>query len=264
MTTPNHHLLEKLCRLAEQAGLETLRFYRTGTAATLKEDKSPLTDADRASHTLIVNALPQLLPGVRVISEESDDLADAVIDTTQPFWLVDPLDGTKEFLKGTGEFTVNIALLENGRPVLGVVHAPAIRLTYFATLEGGAFRQSGDAPATAIRTQPAPANAMRVVASKDHAGPLVQKLLSSLTNPELKSMGSSLKFCMVAAGEADVYLRDVPTMEWDTAAAQCVVEAAGGSLCTLDGEPLRYGKPGLKNGGIITVGDPKLNWKALL
>ena len=264
MTTTPNNLLPQLIALAEKAGLETMRFYRQGTAATLKEDKSPLTDADRASHALIVHALPTLLPGVRVISEESDDLGEGAVDVSQPFWLVDPLDGTKEFLKGTGEFTVNIALVVDGRPVLGVVHAPAIRLTYFASLDGGAFRQTGGEPAVPIRTQTASGRPMRVVASKDHAGPLVQKLLSGLPNAELKSMGSSLKFCLVAAGDADIYLRDVPTMEWDTAAAQCVVEAAGGTLCTLDGPPLRYGKTGLKNGGIITVGDPGLNWQALL
>lgn len=263
MTIPNS-LLASVCRLAEQAGLETMRFYQQGTAATLKDDKSPLTDADRASHSLIVKSLPELLPGVRVISEESDDLEKGAVDLSQPFWLVDPLDGTKEFLKGTGEFTVNIALLENGRPVLGVVHAPAIRLTYFATLEGGAFRQNGSEAPERIHAQAATRTPFRVVASKDHAGPMVQKLLSLLANAELKSMGSSLKFCLVASGDADIYLRDVPTMEWDTAAAQCVVESAGGALCTLDGQPLRYGKAGLKNGSIITVGDPQLNWKALL
>ncbi len=241
-----------------------MRFYKQGTTATLKEDKSPLTDADRASHNLIVGALPGMLPGVRVISEESEDAGDAPVDISKPFWLVDPLDGTKEFLKGTGEFTVNIALIEQGRPVLGVVHAPAIQLTYFATLKGGAFRQSGSEAPVAIHAQTTPRNPMRVVASKDHAGPLVQKLLSSLPNAELKSMGSSLKFCLVGSGDADIYLRDVPTMEWDTAAAQCVVEAAGGALFTLEGQPLAYGKKGLKNGGIITVGSPGLNWKSLL
>jgi len=264
MITQINQLLQDVCRLAEQAGLETMRFYQQGTAATLKQDNSPLTDADRASHALIVKSLPGLLPGVRVISEESDDWGEALVDTSQPFWLVDPLDGTKEFLKGTGEFTVNIALLEQGRPILGVVHAPAIHLTYFATLQGGAFRQSGPDAAVPLHAQAATRNRMRVVASKDHAGPLVQKLLSRLPHAELKSMGSSLKFCLVAAGEADIYLRDIPTMEWDTAAAQCIVEAAGGVLCTLDGQPLRYGKVGLKNAGIITVGDPKLDWLSLL
>jgi 3'(2'), 5'-bisphosphate nucleotidase len=254
--------LQDLCGLAEKAGAEAMRFYGRASV-TLKQDSSPLTDADRASHETIVQALPNFLSGIPVVSEESAEPATA-LPANGRFWLVDPLDGTKEFLKGTGEFTVNIALIENARPILGVVHAPAIGLSYFASLGHGSFRQHRGQPATPIFTIPANLQRPRVVASKDHAGPLVEKMLSRLPGAELKSIGSSLKFCLVAAGEADIYLRDVPTMEWDTAAAQCVVEAAGGTLCTLDGQPLRYGKPGLKNGSIITVGDLQLNWSALL
>jgi 3'(2'), 5'-bisphosphate nucleotidase len=257
------HLLKDLCLLAERAGAEAMRFYGRASV-TLKQDSSPLTEADRASHETIIHALPNLLPGVPVISEESAEPREIPPDANSRFWLVDPLDGTKEFLKGTGEFTVNIALIENGKSVLGVVHAPAIGLSYFASAGQGAFRQQRGESAMPIRTQPVNLQRARVVASKDHAGPLVQKMLSHLPGAELKSMGSSLKFCLVAAGEADIYLRDVPTMEWDTAAAQSIVETAGGTICTLDGNPLRYGKPGLKNGAIITVGDLQLNWSALL
>ncbi len=208
--------------------------------------------------------LPGLIPGVPVVSEESHEPTATLIGANGRFWLVDPLDGTKEFLKGTGEFTVNIALVEQGRPVAGVVHAPALGLTYFADLDNGAFRQNNNEGPVAIRCQRANRDSLRVVASKDHAGPLVEAMLARLPNVELKSMGSSLKFCLVAEGSADIYLRDVPTMEWDTAAAQCLVEAAGGQVCTLDGQPLRYGKPSLKNPSIVTVGDPKLEWAALL
>jgi 3'(2'), 5'-bisphosphate nucleotidase len=256
------HLLKQLCLVAERAGAEAMRFYGRASV-TLKQDSSPLTDADRASHEAIVQALPTIVPGIPVISEESAEPASA-LPAAGRFWLVDPLDGTKEFLKNTGEFTVNIALVESGQVLAGVVHAPAIGLTYFASRGRGAFRQKRGEAAAPICTTPANLERPRVVASKDHAGPLVQKLLANLPGAELQSMGSSLKFCLVAAGEADIYLRDVPTMEWDTAAAQCVVEAAGGAICTLDGEPLRYGKPGLKNGSIITVGDPQLNWSSLL
>jgi len=255
-------LLPEIWALAERAGAEAMRFYNNRNNVTLKEDASPLTDADRASHELIVDALPKLLPGVPVISEESKDAT--IAPTAKRFWLVDPLDGTKEFLKGTGEFTVNIALVEQGRPILGVVYGPAIGLTYHATIEQGAFRKVQGQAAVPIKSQRYDSSRPRVVASKDHAGPLVQALLSRLSKAELKSMGSSLKFCLVAAGDADIYLRDVPTMEWDTAAAQCVVEAAGARLLTLDGQPLRYGKPGLKNPSLITIGDPSLDWRDLI
>ncbi|MSU61625.1 MAG: 3'(2'),5'-bisphosphate nucleotidase [Pedosphaera sp.] len=257
-------IVEKLCLLAEKAGAEAMRFYKGGVSVTLKDDSSPLTNADRASHDYLMRFLPGLISDVPVISEESQDPTHGLADADGRFWLVDPLDGTKEFLKGTGEFTVNIALIERGRPVLGVVHAPAIGLTYFADLENGAFRQENNEAPTPIRSQRSNLECLRVVASKDHAGPLVQKMLSHIPNAELKSMGSSLKFCLVAEGSADIYLRDVPTMEWDTAAAQCIVEAAGGRVCTLDGNPLRYGKPGLKNPAIITIGDSNLEWTKLL
>src|SRR3954470_6363103 len=264
---------KEICRLAEQAGAKAMRFYSgSPQGLTLKKDSSPLTDADRASHEFLVESLPALIPGVPVISEESQDPAAGAVGSER-FWLVDPLDGTKEFLKGTGEFTVNIALIERGCAVAGVVYAPALKLSYFADVENGAFRRKQDEQPIPIHVQtvgrvPAPGG-LRVVASKDHAGPLVQAMLNRLRTtraeaPELKSMGSSLKFCLVAEGAADIYLRDVPTMEWDTAAAQCIVEAAGGHIYTLDGKPLRYGKAGLKNPSIITVGDPAFEWLPLL
>jgi len=257
-------LTKEIQVLAEKAGQRAMRFYKEIGAITLKQDSSPLTDADRASHQFLIESLPQLVPGVPVISEESSDPTTTLRDATERFWLVDPLDGTKEFLKGTGEFTVNIALVEHGRPVAGVVHAPALGLSYLADLENGAFRKNLNGSPVAIHIQRANRDALKVVASKDHAGPLVQKMLAQLPNAELKSMGSSLKFCLVAEGSADIYLRDVPTMEWDTAAAQCIVEAAGCQILTLDGQPLRYGKSSLKNPSIVTVGDPGLDWKAFI
>jgi len=257
-------LLHAVLRLAEQAGVETMRFYQGRTAVTQKSDSSPLTDADRASHDFLMRSLPGLIPGVPVISEEAVDPTQGPANADGLFWLVDPLDGTKEFLKGTGEFTVNIALIEHRRAVAGVVHAPVTGITYFADLKNGAFRkQRNEAPAC-IRVQRADRERLRIVASKDHAGPLVATMLAGLNNVELKSMGSSLKFCLVAEGSADVYLRDVPTMEWDTAAAQCIVQTAGGGVFTLDGHPLRYCKPGLKNPAIITIGDHTLPWATLL
>ena len=256
--------VREICLLAEEAGARAMHFYHGRASVAFKQDSSPLTDADRASHDFLTQSLPGVIPGIPVISEESMDPTLGLREADGRFWLVDPLDGTKEFLKGTGEFTVNIALVEQGRPVIGVVHAPALGVIYFADLAGGAFRRSQDEAPVAIRAERAHRGPLRVVASKDHAGPLIEAMLARLPGAELKSMGSSLKFCLVAEGNADIYLRDLPTMEWDTAAAQCVVEAAGGRVCTLDGKPLRYGKPSLRNPSIITVGDPDLPWTTLL
>jgi len=239
-------LIYDVCEFAREAGRRIMPFYRAALKVSTKEDKSPLTEADLASHEYLTG----ILSGAPVVSEES-------AQSTAPagrFWLVDPLDGTKEFLKGTNEFTVNIALVENGGPVLGVVYAPALDLIYYAAANAGAWRGKDERIAA---RKADPAN-LAIVASKDHAGPMVKELLDRCPNASLRSMGSSLKFCLVAEGTADVYLRDVPTMEWDTAAAQCIVEAAGGKICSLDGNRLKYGKPDLRNPAILTVGDSDL------
>jgi 3'(2'), 5'-bisphosphate nucleotidase len=257
-------LTSQVCGLAAQAGEKIMRFYHNGVGVTWKKDASPLTAADEASHDFLVKSLQSLLSEATVISEESDGATTGSTHHSELFWLVDPLDGTKEFLKGTNEFTVNVALMQDGLPVLGVVHAPALSRTYYGGRNLGCWRQDGNQPPTRISTRRADPSRLTVVASKDHAGPLVSAMLERLTNPQLQSMGSSLKFCLVAEGKADVYLRDLPTMEWDTAAAQCIVEAAGGGLYSLDTKPLVYGKPGLKNPAIMTVGDTQLDWKPLI
>jgi 3'(2'), 5'-bisphosphate nucleotidase len=252
-------LLRESCELARLAGEKIMSFYREGFTVAVKEDASPLTSADTAAHEFLAGSLASVLPGVPIVSEESRDRISRKPINSETFWLVDPLDGTKEFVKRTNEFTVNIALLQAGRPVLGVVHAPALDLTYSSLLNVGAWRQTGSENPVPITTRRA-IPPLSIVASKDHAGPLVEKMLSRLSGATRQSMGSSLKFCLIAEGKADVYLRDQPTMEWDTAAAHCVVEAAGGRVCTLDGETLRYEKPDLKNPAFITLGDPQLDW----
>jgi 3'(2'), 5'-bisphosphate nucleotidase len=254
-------VLEVVRGLVAEAGRRIMPFYRARVEVQVKDDASPLTAADLASHQFLVESLAALLPGIPVISEESAPEIHSSAVRSARFWLVDPLDGTKEFLKATGEFTVNIALVENGRPVLGAVHAPALDVTYYASVGEGAWRQAAGGPAVRLATRCADVAHLAVVASKDHAGPMVKAMLDRLSQPALRSMGSSLKFCLVADGSADLYLRDVPTMEWDTAAAQCVVESAGGSVCTLDGNALRYGKAGLKNPPLMTSGDPGFNWR---
>jgi 3'(2'), 5'-bisphosphate nucleotidase len=261
---PVARLSERVCELTRQAGAKIMCFYGDRAAVTWKKDASPLTAADRASHDFLVESLKSFIPEATVVSEESSEAMNSSLEGAALFWLVDPLDGTKEFLKGTNEFTVNVALIEDGLPILGVVYAPALSLTYYGGRNFGAWRRTGDEPPTPISTRRNGSSQLVVVASKDHAGPLVSTMLARLTDPRLQSMGSSLKFCLVAEGKADIYLRDLPTMEWDTAAAQCIVEAAGGGVYWLDGEILRYGKPGLKNPAIMTVGDTQLDWRRLI
>jgi 3'(2'), 5'-bisphosphate nucleotidase len=257
-------LTSEVCQLAVEAGEKIMRFYRNGAPVILKKDASPLTAADRASHEFLVSSLRSLLPEAPVISEESEEGMNGSPVGEKLFWLVDPLDGTKEFLKGTNEFTVNVALLELSVPILGVVHAPALNLTFYGVSNLGSWRQIDGQSPTVISTRCTNFAGLAVVASKDHVGPLVSAMLARLASPRLQSMGSSLKFCLVAEGEADIYLRDLPTMEWDTAAAQCIVEAAGGGVYTLDGQPLRYGKPGLRNPAIMTVGNTRFDWRSLV
>ena len=178
------------------------------------------------------------------------------------FWLVDPLDGTREFIKRNGEFTVNIALIEDGAPVLGVVHAPALELTYWAARGRGAFKQAGLSEPVAIRACDYRSTGLRIVASRSHAGEVLPRFLAALGDPPCVSQGSSLKLCLVADGTANLYPRFGPTMEWDVAAAHCIVNEAGGSVTAVDGAPLRYGKADLHNPWFVVAGNPAYPWQA--
>lgn len=253
-------MIKAILEIAAQAGVEVLKHYGRVTA-TAKADQSPLTAADLASHELISRELTRLDSSCPVLSEESEAIEFAARQHWQRFWLIDPLDGTKEFLKQSGEFTINIALIEQGSPVLGVVYAPVLRRWYWAECGGKAFKRSGESSPQPIQVRTPQPNRLTIVASRDHAGPQVGDLLARFPTAETSSMGSSLKFCLVAEGAADIYLRDVPTMEWDTGAAQCIVEAAGGIVADLAGVPLSYNKPQLRNPSLITLGDPRFQWR---
>jgi 3'(2'), 5'-bisphosphate nucleotidase len=234
---------------ALKAGRAILRIYETGFSVTTKADRSPVTEADQRSEALILTDLQRLAPEIPVISEEAGAPA-ATAPVPQRFFLVDPLDGTREFISRNGEFTVNIALIEGGRPVLGVVLAPAAGRLFISCGKGRAFelpaeseeaardRSSWRAVATAT---PQPGK-LRAVASRSHREAETDAFLDRIAAQLVVCAGSSLKFCLLACGEADVYPRFGRTMEWDTAAGQAVLEAAGGTVLTLNGEPLGYGK----------------------
>ena len=257
-------MIDNIRLIAAEAGEAIMKTYNGPNKIESKEDGSPLTQADRAAHNCIVNALNKLTPSIPVLSEESEGITTEERLTWDRFWLVDPLDGTKEFVKKTGQFTVNIAFIENGEATLGVVLAPASDLEFFAIRDKGAFKRMRQSNPVRIKVSKADKNKLRIVASRDHAGPKIVTLLEKLPTAELVSMGSSLKFCLIAEGQADLYPRFIPTMEWDTGAAQCILEEAGGSVCTLDGYRLEYAKKELRNRSIIGAGDPTIDWKALI
>ena len=258
---------------ARAAGDAILGHYGRPIPVDYKADDSPLTQADTDAHRVIADRL-RAGADLPVLSEESPPAEVADRRAWARFWCVDPLDGTKEFVKGaqtppvrSGEFTVNVALIDGGAPVLGVVHVPVLGVTY-AAAGGRAWKQTGGEAPTPIATRPAPPAALAVVASRDHAGPEVARVVARARAGgravETASMGSSLKFCLVAEGAADFYPRTGPTFEWDTAAAQAVVEAAGGGVSTRDGARLRYNKADLRNAAVFCWGDPALDWRPWL
>ena len=235
-----------------------MAIYRRGSAeVSHKADASPVTEADLASHRVLATHLAQLLPGCQVVSEE-DPISLVYRQSAGCFWLIDPLDGTKEFIARNGEFTVNIALIEEGCSTLGVVYAPAIDALYWGSTGLGAFRCKGD-QSVAINVAPAAeGRACRVVASKSHLNEATQAMIDRLGEVNLVQAGSSLKFCRVAEGEADIYPRLAPTCEWNTAAAQAVLEGAGGVVVDPQGIPLLYGKPDVLNPSFIATRDTAL------
>ena len=253
-----------LLALAREAGAAIMRVYAQDFAVQHKDDRSPLTEADMASHHLIVAGLEAIAPGVPVLSEESADVAWETRRAWRRYWLVDPLDGTREFVKKNGEFTVNIALIEDGEPVLGGVYAPALDELHFGARGLGAFVVAGDERLPISVRRPA-TTPLRVAGSRSHMDPASAAFIGRLGEHELLGMGSSLKFCRMAEGRLDIYPRFAPTSEWDTAAGQCVLECAGGSVLTLDGMALRYNtKESLLNPHFLALGDAGLPWREWL
>jgi 3'(2'), 5'-bisphosphate nucleotidase len=236
-------LIAEVSMIAEEAGAAILKIYATDFEARTKEDSSPVTDADEAAEAIIAPALKRLTPEIPVVAEEAAAAGDVPDVGDGPFWLVDPLDGTKEFLNRNGEFTVNIALIADHKPVLGVVLAPAIETLYRGIAGQGAERRVGAEDPAPIAVREPPADGLTVIASRRHGDPEeIGQFLKGRAIAEMTNAGSSLKFCKVAAGEADLYPRFGRTMEWDTAAGQAVLEAAGGAVTETDGTPFRYAK----------------------
>jgi 3'(2'), 5'-bisphosphate nucleotidase len=247
-----------LLPLAARAGAAILQIYEGDFAVDRKADDSPLTLADLESQRIITQGLAAITPGVPILSEESAHAPWAERRDWPALWVVDPLDGTREFVKRNGEFTINIALVVDKIPVLGLVAAPALRLAYWGAAGVGAWKIHGRAAPAPIRVS-APADPLRVVGSRSHAGAETEAYLATVRPHTLVAIGSALKFCLVAEGSADLYPRFGPTSEWDTAAGQALLEAAGGHVTRIDGQRLRYNcRETLLNGSFLAFNDARV------
>ena len=261
--------LEKLCLacidISKEAGLKILEIYDSKFEIHSKQDNTPLTSADMAAHHYILSSLQQLTPDTPVLSEEDADIDFETRKMWKTYWLVDPLDGTREFIKHNGEFSVNIALIHNHKSILGVIYAPVTELTYYAYKGSGAFKQTGNDTEQMIRCKEADIKNLTIAGSRSHSSDELKSFMSKLSNPKVITMGSSLKSCLVAEGKADLYPRLGLTSEWDTAAAHCIVEEAGGQITKTDMQPLLYNtKDSLLNPEFFVFGKSDINWSDFL
>lgn len=255
------NLTNNVIEIAERAGEKILAIYESEFNVTAKDDNTPLTEADMAAHHEIVDGLSHLTPKLPVLSEESADIPFQERQQWTTYWLVDPLDGTREFIKRNGEFTVNIALVHDHKPVLGVVHTPVTHVMYYAAHGQGAYKKVPGSDAVRIHTRKKNEECTVVAGSRSHRGASLNEFLAKIGKHDIVSMGSSLKSCLVAEGAVDIYPRLGPTSEWDTAAAQCVVEQAGGVIVELSQKALTYNtKDSLLNPHFLVIGDPEFDW----
>lgn len=268
MTTTNDELqdwLPQVIDISYAAGDAIVDIYNRDFNIEHKDDKSPLTEADMAAHHIIVDGLEAMSPDIPALSEESANIPYEVRSSWHRYWLVDPLDGTREFIKRNGEFTVNIALVEDGQVIMGVIVVPVTGICFYACRGNGAFSTNRGGKPTAITVRKINPDNKFIVGSRSHAGKRLQAFLNNVGDYELLSMGSSLKSCLVAQGKADIYPRLGPTSEWDTAAAQGIVEEAGGKITTLDMQQLRYNtKESLLNPEFLVIGDMDYDWARYL
>ena len=263
--TVTRELLDQIVALAKDAGEQIMTIYETDFDVEHKADESPLTAADLAAHKTIVAGLAALTPKIPILSEESAETVSwSDRQHWQQLWLVDPLDGTKEFVKKNGEFTVNIALIDQGVATLGVVHVPARNEVYYAAQGVGAFKWANGGERQIAVTKPS-ARPMRVCGSRSHSNDETRAFIEKLGDAEVVSIGSALKLCLVAEGAVDVYPRFGPTSEWDTGAAQCVVEQAGGQVTDMSLAQLRYNtKESVLNPYFMVFGDDAVDWASYM
>lgn len=246
-------MLNNLVTIATTAGEEILKIYNSENfSVEIKDDSSPLTIADKNSHKIIIEQLSKNFPDIPIISEEGKDIPFEERNKWKKFFLVDPLDGTKEFIKRNGEFTVNIALIENNKPVLGVIHIPVLKETYYGMIDGGAFKidENGIKEKISVSAKN-PEDAINVVQSRSHSGEEENEFYSQYNINERVSKGSSLKICLVAEGKAEIYFRSGPTWEWDTAAGHAILLSAGGYFINKNKSNFNYNKESLLNPGFI-------------
>ena len=264
----NISLLSQVLEIATRAGREILEVYENDFTIKYKRDGSPLTIADQRAHNLIKRSLQDLTTNIPVLSEESSVKTFKQRSSWSRFWLVDPLDGTKEFIRHSGEFTVNIALIERCRPVLGVVHTPVSGISHYAAQGNGAFHCTSTGQSRKIQVRPVTGSPVIMTTSRSHSSGEVlryrQNIEKSLGPVETVSLGSSLKICLVAEGSADIYPRLGPTSEWDTAAAHCILMEAGGEIIDVCGKSLCYNKTDILNPWFFACGDIRVDWAGFL
>ena len=249
-----NELVQELRDIALKAGAAIMEIYKSDFDIRSKDDRSPVTDADERAENIIVPRLAELTPDIPIVAEESVSAGNNPDFVGGRFWLVDPLDGTREFISRNGEFTVNIGLVEDRRPTMGVVYVPALRRMYTAIGPGAAYIEEDNKGERSIAVRLPADDGMVAVASRSHRDAQTNEFLTTLNIKDFTAAGSSLKFCLVAAGDADIYPRFGRTMEWDTAAGHAILAAAGGTVRTTKGDELRYGKDGFENPHFIARG----------
>lgn len=264
--TALRQLLPETVRISRQAGEAILRVYNAGFTVTHKADNSPVTAADNEAQVVIDGALSRLTPEIPILSEEGPQFPWSVRHQWNTYWLIDPLDGTREFIRRNDQFAVNISLIHDGRPVLGVVHAPVSGTVWFGGPGLGAFRENHHGVIEQIHTAPLPEQPLRVVLGRATPGTRTRSLLERLPDHHIFTCGASLKLCMIAAGQADLFPRFGPISEWDLGAPQAILEAAGGAIMHMHGlTPIRYNvRASLTTSDIVAFGDPSVDWRRYL
>jgi 3'(2'), 5'-bisphosphate nucleotidase len=252
-------MIEKIINIAEEAGRVVEKVAETAFKVTIKSDNTPVTEADMAAHEYITKALNELYPDIPVLSEESCSVAVEERQAWPKYFLVDPIDGTKEFIKQNGQYAVLISFMENNRPTLGVIHAPVLKETWYAEKGKGAFKKDPDGSTFPIKVAKAPIDAVKVAVSASHLSKITTEYMDKeFTTYETHPIGSAIKFCRIAEGKVDIYPRLGPTSEWDTAAGEIILEESGGGIVQFDdlNKKLEYNKESLKNPWFIAFGAP--------